>query len=111
MTENSYILYCTDKDPNECSGSSTESVYVLAVIFTTAVFSCILVAQICCTCANCTSPTYTLVASAGSRSSQPAQPLLTLLGATDVLRLSWSLAGTYSPTAPTLVPDRHDALE
>ena len=26
-------------------------------------------------------------------------------------RLSWSLAGTYSPTAPTLVPDRLDALE
>ena len=43
--------------------------------------------------------------------SQPAQPLLTLLGATDVLRLPWSLAGAHSPTALTFVPGRLAALE
>ena len=70
----------------------------------------ILVAQVCCMAANCTSATLVAIVD-GSQGLQPAQSLLALLGTTDIFRLSWSLAGTYSPTAPTLVPDRLDALE
>ena len=44
-------------------------------------------------------------------SSQPVEPLLDLFRATDVLRLSWSLTGTHSPTATTLMPYKLDVLE
>ena len=36
---------------------------------------------------------------------------LFLLFVPQMFSVSWSLAGTYSPTAPTLMPDRLDALE
>ena len=82
---------------------------MLAVIFTTAVFSCILTAQICYTGVTAWTLATLVYLAAGSWSSQPAQPLLALFSATDVIRLSWSLAGTHSPTGSTLTPGRLDA--